>query len=493
MRNNVLICTAMAITCCSTALAQSSAKATVGAARAVIKKYAPKYTAPIMDELCDKFKKSPEVAVGIADAYLYNQRDTAMAHRYLNIALSINSKYSPAYLLGGEIEESAKDTAKAIGWYERGIHTDPAAPECYLAYAKLISMKDPAKSQRKIEELLTHNPDYPVNLELAKMYERIGDNMEADSEEQKEAYGKSIEFYGKCNLDYIPKAKLESFGIMLYANSKDYVKAIEVAKFGIKKYHPVNGSFNRLAMMANFNLQRWSYVVLFGEALLKSDSTKISLDDYWNLARAYRNTQKYDKAISVSRQLTGNDSISDEKKLPVYLLIAQCRKDMGDWASAKREYESYMQKKGELGTITAYDLSEYAGMYLEQSKELNGEEKLQAYKEADAIYKEMADKFPNNIDFALINRLVINSKIEQGDFDAGLAGPIAEQLISVMLAKAERNTTDNARLVTAYNYMANYYLRKKKSDIKISKAYFQKVLDIDPNDENARKAVTILK
>lgn len=132
-------------------------------------------------------------------------------------------------------------------------------------------------------------------------------------------------------------------------------------------------------------------------------------------------------------------------------------------------------------------------MYLEQSKELNGEEKLQAYKEADAIYKEMADKFPNNIDFALINRLVINSKIEQGDFDAGLAGPIAEQLISVMLAKAERNTTDNARLVTAYNYMANYYLRKKKSDIKISKAYFQKVLDIDPNDENARKAVTILK
>ncbi len=211
------------------------------------------------------------------------------------------------------------------------------------------------------------------------------------------------------------------------------------------------------------------------------------------MARAYRNTQKYDKAISVSRQLTGNDSINDEKKLPVYLLIAQCRKDLGDWTSAKREYESYMQKKGELGTITAYDLSEYAGMYLEQSKELNGEEKLQAYKEADAIYKEMADKFPNNIDFALINRLVINSKIEQGDFDAGLAGPIAEQLISVMLAKTERNTTDNARLVTAYNYMANYYLRKKKSDIKMSKAYFQKVLDIDPNDENARKAVTILK
>ncbi len=475
------------------AQAQTNANATIKAAEVVIKKYDPKYVEPITDEFCDKFKKNPKVLVGIADAYLYKQRDTLRAYKYLRRALDTDGKYAPAYLLGGEIEESVRDTAKAVEWYNRGITAAPADPSCYLAYAKLMSMKNPAASQQRIEELLAHNPTFPVDLELAKMYERVGDNMPEDNEERRQTYNKSIAYYGKCDLNIIPKAKLLSYCIMLYSNSKDYDKAIEVARFGVEKFAPANAEFNRVGMMASFGCQNWQDAANFGESLFKADSLIPKLDDYWNLCRAYRNIKKFPEAIAVANNLIENDTIPEDNKLMVHQLIAQCHQETGNWEGAMQEYNFYMGKKRELGTLSAYDLSQLAGMYRSQSEELNGEEKMQAYRNADALYAEMAEKFPDNMGLALYWRIILNWQLEQGDYDKALAKPFAEQLISVTMAKGERSEADNARLLFSYKYLSQYYINIKKSDRKMAKSYFMKILEIEPDNENALKAVQILK
>lgn len=475
------------------AQAQSNAKATIKAAEVVIKKYSPKYVEPITDEFCEKFKKNPEVMVGIADAYLYKQRDTLRAYKYLRRALEADSKYAPAYLLGGEIEESERDTAKAVEWYNRGITAAPTDPACYLAYAKLMSMKNPAAAQQRIEELLAHDPTFPVDLELAKMYSRVADNLPPNSEEQRQTYSKSIEYYGKCDLNIIPKNRLVEYCSMLYSNDKNYDKTVEVARFGVDKFAPANAEFHRVAMFSSFNLKNYQDAAISGEALFKAEDHMPKLDDYWVFCRAYKNIRKYPEAIAVANNLIENDTIPEESKLMVHQLIAQCHQETGNWDGAMQEYNLYIGKKRESGKLSASDLGSFASMYMNQAEELNGEDKMQAYRNADALYKEMAEKYPENIGFALYWRLVTNWKIEQEDFDKGLAKPVAEQLISVMMAKNDRDETDNARLSIAYRYMGFYYIKSKKSNLKIAKTYFNKILEIDPENESALKILSILK
>lgn len=475
------------------AQAQNNAKATIKAAEVVIKKYSPKYVEPITDEFCEKFKKTPEVMVGIADAYLYKQKDTLRAYKYLRQALDADSKYAPAYLLGGEIEEFARDTAKAVEWYNRGITAAPTDPACYLAYAKLMSMKNPAAAQQRIEELLAHDPTFPVDLELAKMYSRVGDNLPADSKEQVDTYNKSIEYYGKCDLNIIPKDRLVYYCIMLYMNAKDYDKTVEVARFGVEKFAPANAEFNRVGMMANIERKNWPEAVVFGEALFKSEDHIPRHNDYRNLSNSYQHIKKYPEAIAVAQNLIENDTIPEEPKLEIRLMIAQCHQESGNWDGAIQEYNYYISKRREDGSLSYRDLRLFADMYNDQSMELNGEEKIQACRNADALYAEIAEKYPDYLGFALYKRLRYNWTIEQDDYDKGLAKPLAEQIISVTMAKGERSEADNAFIANAYRYLGAYYIKSKKSNLKMAKTYFNKILEIYPDDDQALKILNMIK
>lgn len=477
-----------------------SAEATIKAAEVVIKKYHPRYVEKITDEICEKFKKNPKVMTGIAEAYLYTQRDTAMAYKYLRKALGVNRSYAPAYCIGGEIEASERDTAKAVEWYEKGIAANPKNPDCYLAYAKLMSMKNPAAAQKRIEELLTHDPAFPVNLELAKMYERVADNMPPDSEEQKQMYQKSIDHYALCDINTIPKDRLLNYGIILLTSSKDYEKALEVVRFGAEKFKPTNSEFNRLGVNVSYGLKNWGDAVDFGEALFKADSVKPTMDDYWNLARAYSKMKKYSDAIATVNNIISNDSLPEEAKIKqdLYLSRAQWYQEIGDWTNAMKEYEYNLNKKEENGTVSASDIYYMANAYRDMSTELNGEDKQNALKTADSCFAKMAEKFPDNMSLALYMRLIINMDLEkqpngERNWDAGLVKPIAEQLISVIQAKNETDELANNRLINAYNYLAFYYMRSKQENIKTAKTYFQKILELDPNNENALKVLEGLK
>lgn len=486
MIRNILTVIVMTVAGCLAASAQSNAKATVKAAEVVIKKYMPKYTEPIMDEFCDKFKKSPEVAVGIGDAYLYRQRDTAMAKKYLNRALKIDSKYAPAYLLGGRICESVRDTVGAVDWYERGIFMDTKAPDCYLAYAKLMSIKAPEKAQRKIEDLLTHKPDFPINLELARMYARVGDNTEDGSVEQTEAYMKCIDYFDRCDLNTLSQKDISDYATTVHLKSTDYEKCDKIIKFGVKKF-PEYGGLYYLGVQNSFKQGNWSDAVEYGEEYIHTcDSTKIKVGDYTNLANAYRNAKRYADAIKVYKSIIDNDKFEETSKSDARQGMAICHAYSGDWGSAIREYKAYADKKRELGTVTFGDLSAFAGIYGQQAVELNGEEKLQAFRNADAIYKEIAEKFPNNMVYALYQRLQCNWRINGEDFDND-THVIADQLVSVVLAKNENTTSDNNALKYAYKYLGLYNIKKKKTDLNKAGEYFQKILNIDPDDEDAQR------
>jgi len=74
------------------------------------------------------------------------------------------------------------------------------------------------------------------------------------------------------------------------------------------------------------------------------------------------------------------------------------------------------------------------------------------------------------------------------DSKAGLAKPAYEMVIEKALATPEKYKNE---LIEAYLYLGGYYA--EKDDINKTREYFKKVIAIDPNHEQAKKALELLK
>ena len=149
-------------------------KATIAAVDTIIRKHLIERKGVVnafVEEIWNKDNKNAELAVGIAKAYYhyykipnnpywnYYSLDTLHAYKYIERAIEADPKYMPAYIRGGEMQivdndPERNDTAKALQWYERGIKANPAAPDCYIEYAKtLLEHRDTVNSLNKMKEI----------------------------------------------------------------------------------------------------------------------------------------------------------------------------------------------------------------------------------------------------------------------------------------------------------------------------------------------------
>ncbi len=103
------------------------------------------------------------------------------------------------------------------------------------------------------------------------------------------------------------------------------------------------------------------------------------------------------------------------------------------------------------------------------------------YQLADSIFSVYKTQFPNEVYghyWSFRSRSVIDSTME-----LGLAVPDCEKFISIAeLDKSKNKST----LITAYGYMAGYNANVKK-DLAIAKSFLEKIIEIDPTNQDAIK------
>ena len=103
------------------------------------------------------------------------------------------------------------------------------------------------------------------------------------------------------------------------------------------------------------------------------------------------------------------------------------------------------------------------------------------YQLADSIFSVYKTQFPNEVYghyWSFRSRSVIDSTME-----LGLAVPDCEKFISIAeVDKAKNKST----LITAYGYMAGYNANIKK-DLAIAKSFLEKIIEIDPTNQDAIK------
>ncbi len=458
----------LAIAASSSVMAQSDDKATVDAIAKVIKSK----SADVADQVKDVFKKNkknPEVLVGIARAY-YEVNDTANAIDYANKAIKAKKDYAAAYELLGDVAQFSNDGGKAAEWYQQAIYFNPKSPEAYFKYASVYRKISPAEAIAKLEELRAQRPDIAV------------DALEGRIQYASNNFAEAVACFGKAD-----KSKLEERDIWEYATSlyflQKYQNALDLAKYGLTR-NPRSATFNRLAMFNSTELKDYSSALQYADALFnKSDSAKFTYFDVVYYGNALKGNKEYDKALEQYHKALTMEIDDKDKRAGIYKEIADAYKEKDDYDNAVKSFREYMNG---LDKASAADYAGLGQMYIQRADKLTGEARTAAFRDAEKVYDELLAKYSDAEDFATLYKARINSYIDPETKD-GLAKPYYEKLVEIINARADKDKTDTTRLLEAYRYLGYYYLLQ--NDKEKSNGYWNKILEIDPNDANAKLAL----
>ena len=184
----------------------------------------------IANEISKRFRKDAAMQTALGRAYFRNnQRETT--RQYIAKAMKANPKFAPAYILNGDMF-GEWDVDSACYYFDKAIEVDSLNPDAYIHYANVMSRRDMDKAKARLEDLRRVKPDYNVDVEIAQLYNKRGDDKGA------------AEAMANVKLEDLTMNQLAKYAQNLYWSVDDQ-KAIEVAKFGIEKF-PKNKGFNRL-------------------------------------------------------------------------------------------------------------------------------------------------------------------------------------------------------------------------------------------------------
>jgi tetratricopeptide repeat family protein len=446
-------------------------KTTIDAISKVIKAN-PEAAKDQVKDVYKKNKKNAEVLVGIGRAY-FEAKDTANAKTYANYAIKANKNYGAGYILLGDIEVVKDDGGAAAGWYQQAIYFDPKNPDGYFKYANIYRGRSPEEAVSKLNELRAQRPDIAVDALAARIL------YSSNRLEQ------SLDYYDKVT----DKSKLEDLDITNYATEawmlQKREKSLEMARYGLSK-NARKAAWNRLVFYNLTDMGQTEEALKYADALFNaSDSAKISGFDYTYYGTALKNAKQYDKAIEMLKKALAEnkdnaDLLNSNKKSLSDAYLA-----MEDFDNATLYYEEYLKN---VQKTTASDMAGLATIYTNMATKLTGDQKIDALKKADAVYAQLGEKFPENIDFANFMRARVNSNLDP-ETKEGLAKPFYEAIVNSLASKSDRDRADNARLSEAYRYLGYYYLLK--DDKATADGYWNKVLEIDPNNATAKQALGI--
>lgn len=458
------------------AMAQEDNKATIDAITKVIKSK-PADLEDQLKSVYKKNKKNEEVLVGIAQAF-YDVKDTTNAKTYVEYALKANKKYAPTYVLLGDIAALNNDGGGAAAQYQQAIYFDPKSPEAYYKYANVYRKISPSEAVAKLEELRANRPDIAVDAMAGRIYYLSND------------FDQAVNSFGKAwatMRDKMEERDLTEYAMALYFKQKNQ-ESLEVVKYGLTK-SPRDAAYNRLAFFNSTDLKDYDNALAYADALFnKSDSAKFSYFDYTYYGNAYTGKKDYAKAIEMYEKALTMDIDNKDKRAGVLKQLSDAYKQSDDYVNAIKSYKEYIDN---VSKISATDRVGLAQLYtLKASVDTVMDARIADLNAAEQVYDELEKAEPDALEYATYKRAQVNS-FKDPETKEGLAKPYYEKLIGLIEPKAQKDEADKARLVESYRYLGYYYL--VKNDKSTADTYWKKVLEIEPDNETAKKALGLMK
>lgn len=388
----------------------------------------------LIQKAMKKSKHDAGLLVLMGNAYR-NLHKGGEAFQAYTTAVEKNKNLAEAYYLLGEIFMSQKNTEMYLDYFNKALNADQSyGPALYQLYRHYLYTR----------------PDAQKAMQYFRKYSEVSDK--------------------NISHDY-------AFTDLLYLN-KDYAAAIKNAQRLIQQEG--DSSKPRLYKLISYS---------YAESGDSTNALKF-MQQYFNHEN---DSNLIARDFETMAQLFASGSHSQDSVIRYYQLalaiskdstkLAQYYKDLAALAAQEKDFETqtkwlalYYSHKTDASNLDLFNW----GIAAYRSG---------SYMLADSVFGIYTEKYPDQ-GFGFYWRARANANIDTG-MAAGLAVPYYNQLIE-MAETDSLSDTDKKWVLEAYGYIAAYEVNTQKNYDKAIE-YFDKILEIDPENANAKKYIPILE
>ncbi len=413
-------------------------------------------------------KKDASLMAAVARAY-FNVDPTLYAKeidKQIDKAMKVSkNKEAQIYVLQGDMLKTT-DVGAAAGRYEQAMVYDEEAgninPEAYVKYANLYNKVNPDFAIAKLVELNEKLPNSALaQSELAEKY--YDGNQFTKAAEQ---YGKYIQ-----NPNHFQGDEQRYSGLLYFG--KKYQESLDVANQVLAK-DPNNEYMQRMVMLNKAALKDFTGAEEAAKKLFSHADAKFTATDYTTYGDILGELKRPEDAVAA---YTKAYELNPEKNKQILANISSMYTDLEDYQKAAE----YMQKFVDAGDASLNDYFILSNRYKNLGVSLpeGSPERIEAanngIKYVDMAIESAANKGP----------LYRNKATLMMVRDGAEITPALVETYQQMLAAYDENPENKEKYrdayKSAYNNLANYYL--KAGDKEQARAYFEKFLEIDPENE----------
>ncbi len=417
-------------------------------------------------------KKDASLMAAVARAY-FNVDPTLYAKeidKQIDKAMKVSKNKEPQiYVLQGDMLKTT-DVGAAAGRYEQAMVYDEEAgninPEAYVKYANLYNKVNPDFAIAKLVELNEKLPNSALaQSELAEKY--YDGNQFTKAAEQ---YGKYIQ-----NPNHFQGDEQRYSGLLYFG--KKYQESLDVANQVLAK-DPNNEYMQRMVMLNKAALKDFTGAEEAAKKLFSHADAKFTATDYTTYGDILGELKRPEDAVAA---YTKAYELNPEKNKQILANISSMYTDLEDYQKAAE----YMQKFVDAGDASLNDYFILSNRYKNLGVSLpeGSPERIEAanngIKYVDMAIESAANKGP----------LYRNKATLMMVRDGAEITPALVETYQQMLAAYDENPENKEKYrdayKSAYNNLANYYL--KAGDKEQARAYFEKFLEIDPENEALRE------
>jgi len=417
-------------------------------------------------------KKDASLMAAVARAY-FNVDPTLYAKeidKQIDKAMKVSkNKEAQIYVLQGDMLTTT-DVGAAAGRYEQAMVYDEEAgninPEAYVKYANLYNKVNPDFAIAKLVELNEKLPNSALaQSELAEKY--YDGNQFTKAAEQ---YGKYIQ-----NPNHFQGDEQRYSGLLYFG--KKYQESLDVANQVLAK-DPNNEYMQRMVMLNKAALKDFTGAEEAAKKLFSHADAKFTATDYTTYGDILGELKRPEDAVAA---YTKAYELNPEKNKQILANISSMYTDLEDYQKAAE----YMQKFVDAGDASLNDYFILSNRYKNLGVSLpeGSPERIEAanngIKYVDMAIESAANKGP----------LYRNKATLMMVRDGAEITPALVETYQQMLAAYDENPENKEKYrdayKSAYNNLANYYL--KAGDKEQARAYFEKFLEIDPENEALRE------
>ena len=413
------------------------------------------------------YKKNAKLRSAIAEAYLWNEMFDE-AQENIETAQSIDKKDPTAYRIEGDMLRLQKQKGDASGKYETALYFDPEYTPANLKLAEIYIPMNAATALEKLKAAAQADPEF-VGTEYiwGNLCKHYGD------------YSKAIDHYARyINTGYYGQKELTDYAQALYFGEK-YEDALQMFETlsEINADDWVTKRFKAYALNKTASPKALSEIQAF---ITTVPQDKLIAQDYICYAEALMANKNYTEALNYYKKAW----VTDQTRKTILKEIALAYLALNDYDNAAQNFWNYLEAEKK------YDPEELLRggilFYEAGSKNENMEDKKKVLATADSLFTLLSEKIPDShLGYMWRAR---TKALQDPETTQALAQPYYEKVIQIVEPKKENYVRE---LVESYKYMGyNNYLKGNNED---AKKYFDKILQIAPDDPVAKEAIQQLK